>query len=117
MDKERLQVKPGYYGMVVDTAHDSIESISKDETVRCNLRNMLAASESRIAFFSADERNESFYVVQALPKGGIVSAIACHATRADSPGEAYAAIANGAAAYPDRPLMVSWLETVDRVMH
>jgi hypothetical protein len=117
MNMQRIQIKPGYYGMAISSVHDRVETIGRDNQVHSDLYSILAASDSRLAIFAADNENELFWVVQQLPNGGIISALSGHAVRGDTPEEAFAAVTREMADYPERPLLVTWLENIDRVMH
>ena len=115
--KERVQVRPGYYGLAISSVHDCVESIGDDLDGQQALRNILDATEPGLALFPAGDGVDCFYVVQRIPGGGIVASLGSHALRADTPGEAYEHVVKGAAAYPNRPFIVTWLETVNRVLN
>jgi hypothetical protein len=113
----RIKVAPGYYGLAISSVHDCVESIGGDDDGRQTLRSMLDATDPGFAVFPADDGADCFYIVQRLPDGGIVAALGAHALRADTPGEAYELAAN-IAARANRPLMVAWIEMLDRAaMH
>lgn len=113
---DSVKVEPGYYGLIVGAVYYGFEPTGRDTERLRELRSIVESCETKVAILPGDDA-EFFRVVMQLPNNGIVVSLGTYGLRAETAGEAYDLATGALPAQPYYPVLVTWLETANRVMH